>query len=235
MRGVVSSVAEKNARVMRALSLFPVDVINLGQYDLAHAQKFLSREGYDERVARLPMIKNLISANGVFGPGVAPPAPFVIKEVRGPRIKGGTGSLKVGFLGLSEPRHVVGGKDATVRDMFETARALVPELRKKCDLLVLLSHADYEPAARLASENPEADVVIAGNTGMAYNPKLIGKTLVVSTEPANAQQGDLRVYIDRAGKLSFKFRSTDLDIGAPVNTEADEFVQGASDDKLKQP
>lgn len=235
MRGVGSAVREKNERVMRALSLFPVDVINLGQYDLGHAAKFLAREGYDERVARLSMLKNLISANGVFAPALAPPPAFVIKEVRGPRIKDGKQSLKVGFLGLSEPRHVVGGKDTSVKDMYETARALVPELRKKCDLLVLLTQADYEPAAKLATENPEADVVIAGNTSMAYTPKTIGKTLLISTAPSNAQQGDLRIYVDNKGKFSFKFRSTDLDLSAPVNAEAEAFVQGVPDDKLKQP
>lgn len=234
MRGVGPAVSQKNERVMRGLSLFPVDVINLGQYDLGHAPKFLARQGYDERVARYPMLKHVISANGVFGPALAPPAAFVIKEVRGPRIKGGQQSLKVGFLGLSEPRHVVGGKDTSVKDIYETARALVPELRKKCDLLVLLTQADYEPAAKLAAENPEADVVIAGNTSMAYNPKAIGKTLLISTAPSNTQQGDLRVYVDKAGKFSFKFRSTDLDVSAPVNSEAEAFVQGAPDAELKQ-
>lgn len=234
MRGVGPTVNLKNERMMHALSLFPVDVINMGPFDLGHASRFLAREGYAERVARWPVLKSLISANGVFAPAAAPPAAFIIKEVRGPRIKGGKQSLKVGFLGLVEPRHVVDGKDQSVKDMYEAARALVPALRKKCDVLVLLTQSDFEPAAKLAAENPEVDVVIAGNTGMAYNPKLIGKTLVVSTAPLNAQQGDLRLYVDESGKFSFKFRSTDLDSTAPVDAAADAFVQSAPEPKPDQ-
>ena len=59
----------QNEQVARAYSRWPVDVINLGRYDLIWARKMLAREGLAERVAALPMLKNLISANGVFGSG----------------------------------------------------------------------------------------------------------------------------------------------------------------------
>ena len=99
----------QNEQVVRALGRWNVDVINFGRFDLLYAQKLLVREGLDERAAELPAIKNLITANGVFGPEVAAPAPYIIKEVRGPRIRNKSKRLRVGLLGLAEPHQTCRG------------------------------------------------------------------------------------------------------------------------------
>jgi 2',3'-cyclic-nucleotide 2'-phosphodiesterase (5'-nucleotidase family) len=79
------------------------------------------------------------------------------------------GSLKIGVLGLVTdrvPSMTVGA--ATVGCRFEApleaARRLVPELRKRCDLLVLLTHVGVEVDAALAAAIPGVDVVIGGHT-----------------------------------------------------------------------
>ena len=124
--GYSDNVMLQNEQVARAFSRWPVDVINLGRYDLTWARRMLAREGLAERMAALPMLKNLISANGVFEPEVAAPSAFVIKEVAGPRIKGRKRSLRVGFVGLAEPIKPSGGMfDGTVKNMFEVGRQTV--------------------------------------------------------------------------------------------------------------
>ena len=217
----------QNEQVVRALSRWNVDVVNLGRFDLIYAQKLLAREGHGARAAELPVIKNLISANGVFGAEVAAPAPYIIKEVSGPRIKNKSKKLRVGFLGLAEPIKPAEGRDATVTDMFESARRLVPELRKKCDLLVIVAHSNHKAALRLAEENPEADVVIAGNAEAMYKPRQVGNTTVVCAAPGNTQQGDLRVYIDADGRKSYKFMSMNLDSTVPTDPAAGAYVEKA--------
>ncbi len=216
----------QNEFVSRAYSLWGIDVINLGRYDLFYAQRLLAREGLAQRTAKLPMLKNLISANGVFADSLTPPAPYLIKEVQGPRIQGGKKSLKIGFLGLAEPTkpgaEVV---DATVKDIFATARQQVAKLRKECDLLVIVAQAELATATRLAAENPEADIVIAGDSGGLYKPRRIGKTIVVSAAPGNTQQGDLRIYLSADGKMSYKFRATDLDDVIPADPGALAFTE----------
>lgn len=213
----------RNQEVARAYSIWPVDVINLSRFDLIYAEKLLARDGLPDRVQAFPMIKNIISANGVFGPeAVAPPA-YSIKEVRGPRIK--KGALRVGFIGLAGPIKVAEGIDATVRDVFASARQLVPTVRKKCDLLVLLVHAEYEVGLRLARENPQVDVVIVGNPENVFEPRWVGKTLVVCAAPGNTQEGDLRVYVSPDGRMSFKFRSVNLDSAIPADPDAAAFVE----------
>jgi 2',3'-cyclic-nucleotide 2'-phosphodiesterase (5'-nucleotidase family) len=216
----------QNNFVSQAYSLWGFDVINLGRYDLFYANRLLAGEGLAERTTKLPMIKNLISANGVFAENVTPPAPYLIKEVQGPRIFGGKKSLKVGFLGLAEPIKPGSGLvDASVKDMFAAARQYVPKLRKECDLLIIVAHAELATAVRIATENPDADLVIAGDSGGLYKPRQIGKTVVVSAAPGNTQQSDLRIYLSGEGKINYKFRSTDLDALAPTDAAAQAFTE----------
>ena len=222
--GYAPAVMLQNEQVARALSRWKVDVVNLGRFDLLYAQRLLAREGLAARTAELPVINNLISANGVFGPEAAAPAPYIIKEVRGPRIKNKGNRLRVGFIGLAEPIKPAEGRDGTVTDIFQAARRVVPEVRKRCDLLVIVAHSSHKTALQLASENPQADVVIAGNAEAMYKPRRVGDTMVICAAPGNTQQGDLRVYIDGQGRKSYKFLSLNLDSGIPADPEAAAYV-----------
>lgn len=214
-----------NQKVVEAFSRFPVDVINLSRSDRIHAETLLAREGIAERTTQFPMISNIISANGVFAAEVAAPAPYLIKEVSGPRIKG---KIRVGFVGLAMPiKAEPGMRDATMRNMFDSARQIIGRVRKECDILVIVAHCELDPALRLATENPEADIVIAGNAEGILKPRLVNKTLVVSAAPGNIQQSDLRVYVEKDGKFRFKVMSTDLDDLVPSNPAAQEFTDKA--------
>lgn len=218
----------RNDQTARAFSRFPLDVINLGRTDLSYAKQLLSRDGLSERTQRLPLIKNLISANGVFGPGAVPPPPYLIKEIEGPRIYGGKKKLKVGFVGVAAPSSPGGGIiDATVTNIFEATTRAVLKARNECDVLVIVAHCDMASAVKIASENLEADVVIAADSGGIYNPKRVGNTLVVSAAPGNIQQSDLRLYLDKEGQVSYKFRAIDLDVLVPVDPAAQAFAEAA--------
>ena len=218
----------RNEQTARAFSRFPPDVINLGRDDLRYAQKLLARDGFSERVKALPMIKNLISANGVFGSEAVAPAPYVIKEVAGPRIYGGKKKLKIGFIGVAAPTNPGGGViDATVTNIFETTTRAVLKARKECDVLVIVAHCDLASGLRLASENLEVDVVIAADSGGIYNPRRIGNTLVVTAAPGNIQESDLRLYFDKDGQITYKFRAVDLDVLVPVDPSAAAFAEAA--------
>jgi 2',3'-cyclic-nucleotide 2'-phosphodiesterase (5'-nucleotidase family) len=217
-----------NDLVVRAYSRWPVDVVNLGRFDLSYAQKLFAREGFEERKASLPILGNFVSANGVFGAEASAPPAFVIREIAGPRISARGGKVKVAFVGVAEPiRASRGMMDATVSNMFEAARRAVLAARKQAELVVIVSHAEWAPAKRLAEENPEADVVIAGNVEGYFNPINIGRVLLVPASPGNVKQGDLRVYFDKDRRASFKFRSTDLDEVVPSDPAATSFLEAA--------
>jgi 2',3'-cyclic-nucleotide 2'-phosphodiesterase (5'-nucleotidase family) len=218
----------QNDQTARAYSRWPVDIINLSRNDLRYAERLLAKDGLSERQERMPMLKNLISANSDYNDNIATPPPFVIKEVSGPRIKGKTKKLRIGFVGLAEPYRTSDGiADATVKNMYETARRVVPLARKQCDVLVIVAHSEMDGAMKLASENPEADVVIAGNAEGLFKTRQVGNTLVVPASPGNIQQGDLRLYLDKDGRASFKYIATDLDAAVPSDPAAEAFVQAA--------
>ena len=218
----------QNDYVSRAYSRWPMDAINLGRYDLFYASRLLATEGLAERSARLPMIKNLISANGVFAPDIAAPQPYLIRDVTAPRLSGPSKKLRVGFLGLAEPiKPGAGMRDGMVKNIFEAARRYVPELRKKCDVLVILSHTERDAAMKLAAENPEADLVIAGNAEGLFKPREVGKTLVVFAAPGNMEEGEVRIYRTPAGKFSWKYQAYELDESVPSDPEALAFATEA--------
>jgi 2',3'-cyclic-nucleotide 2'-phosphodiesterase (5'-nucleotidase family) len=217
----------QNDQVVRAYSRWPVDVINLARYDLIYAQRLLVQDGLVERERELPMIKNLISANGVFGAEVKAPPAYLIKKVTGPRIKGAKTSLRIAFVGLAGPIKPAEGIDVTVKDVFKTARPIVQLARKDSDVLVIVAHVGVDDAVRLAIENPEADVVIAGNAEGAFKPRQVSKTLVVCAAPGNTQQGDLRIYLSGEGGISFKFTSSDLDELVPADPAAAAYAEAA--------
>jgi 2',3'-cyclic-nucleotide 2'-phosphodiesterase (5'-nucleotidase family) len=111
--------------------------------------------------------------------------------------------------------------------MYEAARRVVPVARKQSDVLVIVAHSEMAGAMKLATENPEADVVIAGNAEGLFNTRQVGNTLVVPASPGNIRQGDLRVYVDKDGHPRFKYVFTDLDAVVPSDPEATAFVQAA--------
>jgi 2',3'-cyclic-nucleotide 2'-phosphodiesterase (5'-nucleotidase family) len=226
------SIELQNEQVALAYSRWPVDVINLGRDDLVRAKKLFARQGMSERIQALPMIKNVISANAVFGPESSPPPGYVIKEVSGPRIYDGKKKLKIGFVGVAAPLNPGDGlRDATVRSMSEAATKAVLKARKECDVLVLIAHCELEAALKLAGENLEADVVIAADSGGIYNARRVGNTMVVSAAPGNIREGDLRGYLDKEGHVSFKSISVDLDEKVPSDPAAAAFVQAARADR----
>jgi 2',3'-cyclic-nucleotide 2'-phosphodiesterase (5'-nucleotidase family) len=217
----------QNDQVTRAYNRWPVDVINLSRNDLLHAARLLAKAGLSERLERWPLLKNIISANSDYDDNVAAPAPFIVKEVRSPRLKSKR-KLRIGFIGLTEPYRTSDGiADATVKNMYETARRVVPVARKQCDVLVIVAYAEMTAAMKLASENPEADLVIAGNAEGLFNSHQVGHTMVVPTTPGNIQACDIRVYVDKDGHVSFKYVASDLDAVVPSDAEALAFVQAA--------
>lgn len=217
----------QNEQMARAYSHWPIDVINMGRFDLVFAQRMLAKEGLAERMNALPMLKNLISANGIFSSDATPPPAYVIKDVKGPRIKGAKNSIRIGFVGLAEPIRPAEGIDATVKNIYETAKQVIPQARKECDVLIVVAHAELGTAAKIAEENPQVDVVIAGNPRSYVNPRQVGNTYVVCSAPGNTQHGGLKLYIDDEGRITYKYISVGLDETVPADPEAAAYAEKA--------
>jgi len=97
-----------------------------------------------------------------------------------------TDPLKVLILGLTPvPKRLpllesrMAG--SLIKDPFETAADMVPRLRKRCDLLIVLSNLGYRGDLRLAREVDGIDIIIGGrDRKFMRKPKIAGSTLITS-------------------------------------------------------
>ncbi|WP_442602881.1 bifunctional metallophosphatase/5'-nucleotidase [Paenibacillus sp. KN14-4R] len=95
------------------------------------------------------------------------------------------GGKKFAFLGfvteetpiLTHPDHV---KGLTVKNPVEIAKKIVPELKKKADHVVVVSHVGVDIDEQIAKNVPGIDLIVGGHTHTPLKePKLVNGTYIV--------------------------------------------------------
>ena len=224
----------KDEAVVKSYDQFPVDIVNVSSHDLRYFSRLLSKTEFARRAESKPVLKRLVSANILNeSPDVVSPQPFIIREIAGRKMNGAaTKPIKVAFVGLTEaePSAPRGFKFI---DVLEAASRVVPEARKRAELVIVLANVRTEEAPRIASEVPGIDIIIASNSqvaDLAFTPPLtVGQTLVVFASYETRMLGELRVYRDGQGKLSTKTRFITLDETIPDDPAAALAVTAARD------
>jgi 2',3'-cyclic-nucleotide 2'-phosphodiesterase (5'-nucleotidase family) len=84
---------------------------------------------------------------------------YMIKEVQG---------VKIGLLGLISNRYLLGGPPEEkekfhLADPIETAKKLVPGLRKRCQVIAVLGHMEADEQEMLAKAAPEIFFILSGH------------------------------------------------------------------------
>ena len=87
---------------------------------------------------------------------------------------------------LSHPNDVVGVK---VFDIVKSVETLLPEVRKRSDVIIATVHLEDEEEQRLASAFPEIRLIIGGHNHEALGPIRLGQTLVAKTGVAGRNVG----------------------------------------------
>ena len=142
----------KSAFMVEAMSRLGYDVVALGERELNFGQKFLL-DGF--RKTKM----DLVCANLVHRDDGKPfVKPYVVRKV---------GDVRVAFFGLMAKdlrlRTIPGERPLEIQEPFEAARRLLPEMRKKADIVVLLSHVGLTEGQRLTLEVPGIDVMVFGH------------------------------------------------------------------------
>ncbi|MBC7693611.1 MAG: hypothetical protein H7222_17735 [Methylotenera sp.] len=97
--------------------------------------------------------------------------------------------LKIAVIGLvgetlEWPRELKASSPITV------AKALVPALRKKADLVIALTHQGYEADKALAKAVPGIDMIVGGHTqSFLQTPEKVGNTLIYQSSFRNQYVG----------------------------------------------
>lgn len=232
-KGIQDDIRAKNQWVLRAYEQFHVAAANASPRDLPYIGEMMAKGVYKENVKKFPMLDRLVSANAVPGSSdVMPLKPFIIQEVRGKRL--GSKPLRVGVIGLTEKPAAAGAPlgGYTVNDPVETAKKLVPELRKKVDLLVVLAYVDRDTAKRIGMEAPGIDMILAAHQYPLFNSvDEAGDAVVAFVASQTKWLGEIRLYSAADSKAptitNYLHRDVPLDQVIPDDPAAAKVVKDA--------
>ena len=168
----LAGMAEKAHLIVESFNVMGYDAMGIGDDDLTLGKEFLLEIS---RKANFPLLSsNLLdeaSGKNLFHA-------FLIKEIAGHRI--GLFSLLSPdfFINPSDPRK----KGLNFRSPFETAKAMVEELKPKTDLIVLLSHLGYPNDIKVAQTVPGIHLILGAHTGINLPyPPVIKNIILLQT------------------------------------------------------
>ena len=113
-----------------------------------------------------------------------------------------TGPLKVLILGITHVPNRLPFLESRMagsllKDPFETVAGMVPRLRKRCDLVIVLSNLGFREDLRLAREVEGINIIIGGkDRRFMRKPKIVDGTLVTSGYFQGRAVGKLTVSYD---------------------------------------
>ena len=176
--------------MLQAYSSMHFDALNLGQRE---AQ--LPIEELRDLQSKSPV--TLISAN-LLDSQTGTPACAPWKMIQ-------RGSCKIALVGVMDPRIAAEnlGRGLTLETIEITLGRLLPELRHKADLIVLIAFTDEITLSRLAQDFYEIDVILGGKVSQpAQSLEKQNRSLVFYTGNEGRALGILRTILDPQRKLA---------------------------------
>jgi 2',3'-cyclic-nucleotide 2'-phosphodiesterase (5'-nucleotidase family) len=198
-----AGMAEKAHLIVESFNLMGYDAMGIGDDDLTLGKEFLLEIS---KKAKFPLLSsNLLdeaSGKNLFRTSL-------IKEISGLRL--GLFSLLSPdfFTNPSDPRK----KGLNLRSPFETAKAIVEELKPKTDFIILLSHLGYQNDIRMAQTVPGIHLILGAHTGINLPyPPVIKNVIILQTASRGMFGGRLHllfynrepIFYNSATKISLE-------------------------------
>ena len=168
----------KAAFLVNAMDKLGYDAVTLGEREFSYGQAFLLSTFKKTKI-------DVVSANLVYADTKKPfVKPYAVRKICG---------VRVAFFGLMgkdlKIRTLASERELTVLDPVATTKALLPEMRKKADVIVLLSHIGLTEGQRLTLDAPGIDVMVFG-----HQPGLF-REIVKTNGVINTRSGERGQYI----------------------------------------
>jgi 2',3'-cyclic-nucleotide 2'-phosphodiesterase (5'-nucleotidase family) len=169
------------------MELMNYDALNLGSSELQMGKEFL-----EQSLSRVSF--PFISSNLDYGSSkISSFRKYVIKE---------TGGVTVAILGILDPVHLMTltnpeqkGWQAMPPEV--ALQKLLPEVRQKADLVILLSQLSTARTLALVQAVKGIDVVISSGTNDLLNPKTTENTVLLHTGSRGMTLGMLQLTLDK--------------------------------------
>lgn len=180
--------------VLEGMALMKYDAVNVGDGEFSMGTDFLSRM---EEQTHLPFILgNMDDTSGNMGWV----RPYIVKEYSG---------LRVGIVGISAniffDTGALSKQGIRITSPLETLRKLLPRLRKKVDVVVLLSHLGYKGTTDLLrfSGIKGIDVAVVGHgRRLTEKPEKINGALLVMCSMSGEYLGKLTLEMGKGGTIT---------------------------------
>jgi hypothetical protein len=233
--GMADDVRIKNEWMLRSFAALRAAAVNVAPGDLAYLAPLAVKRGYDTRARRFPALASLVSANVVAASAsVRPFRPYLVRAVRGGRL--GAKPVRVGFLGVAEvpppalaERLKLASSGFTITDPVEAVKKYLPELRKRCEVVVVLAYVDRATAQAIGALAPGPDVVVAAHQFPLFNKTdAAGGATVAYVSSQTKWLTELRLAAAASGRVSVvAHRDVPLDEATPSAPVAAALVEAA--------
>ncbi len=202
----------KSRFVARMMGELGYDAMGIGEMDLNFGLATLVA---DVRAFKLPVVcANLRTASDslqVRGSGPASAAADRLGSAFLPYRVVTKGGARFGFVGLLSPATIVKAeaKDASdskdtpalpyqIGNVVEAAKAVIPELRASCDVLIVLAHMGEDEAVALVGAVPGIDFVVLGHDPQSRplgEPRKVDSAVVLRATAQGQNIGELNLKL----------------------------------------
>lgn len=202
--------SELRAKVTaRGLSIMGYDALNISDGELSYGIDFL--QGFGQK------LKGAFVSSNVSAQEDLPWKPYIIKELKG---------VKVAILGIISydlVNHVQMREDGvSVEDQEACLTRLLPDVREKADLVVLLSHLGWKQTRTLLEKVPGIDIAIVGH---AHFPTLesekIGQAILLKNSIGGKHLGIVKIWLDNSKKIKI-FKSSLKELSSDVHVYSED-------------
>ncbi len=200
----------------RGMNLMKFDAMVLGNHEFDHDLSAIKKQ---ESLAQFPFLAANIydkkTGQRIF-------SPYIIKKI---------GRLRVAIFGLTTEKtpEIVREKNVwnlEFRNPIDEAKKIIPELKKRADFIIALTHLGYYPTEphgsegigdiKLAKANPEIDVIVGGHSHtFLKEPVEIQsgeeKTLVVQAFQYAKNIGEMHLKVDGDHIENYEYMMHELD------------------------
>ena len=221
---VFDSQQDRAESILNAMALMGYDALNLGSPEIFFGKEFLE---HTRSHVPFPFIASNLLSNGG---GLPWAREYVIKEV---------GGIRVAILGVFDPDDLM-QLPSRSRDRLKELEAispetalsrLIPEVKEKADLVILLSLLSAKKTHALVRAVKGIDVAIsAGSDDNIYFAKVpagtSGGTVLLQAEPLGRTLGLVKMVLDEKRSISVgEKRRIPLDSSVPNNGEIARLVE----------
>lgn len=186
--GVASTEQPKSPFMLDMMQLIGYDAVTPGEREFGFGYKYFLDLVRQRKLT-------VVSAN-LFdkASGKAPFKPYVVVKKQGVKIAIG------GLIGKAIPMGAA-QDSVLIQDPLVVAQKLVPEMRKKAAVVVLLAHMGRVDAEDLAAQVPGIDVLVIGHhPGLVLTSRKVNQTISVASGEQGQNVGE--THVDIEGKLT---------------------------------